>query len=397
MKKTLLCAALSTGFTGVAYSATSVTLYGVVDAGVGYQQTKITQGDYWRKSRTVDVLNGVGSGNRWGLKGTEDLGNGTSAIFELESGFDMGNGRSNFGGRLFGRHAYIGLTNTNWGTLTFGRLINLAADMVGPLNPFSVTYLQAGVLHGAFGSSVYARMDNAIKYETPNYNGFKLGLGYAGKSSKMTGSNGLDNFENSDTSNWITAGATYRSGPVTIAASYDRFRTSVRDLDSEIKDTTHMWNLFGAYDFELVKLYFGYGQIRGSMSSSAVVENGAGSTGLNGLLNDFTVTTNSTGLNYSETNGYRQQAWMIGVSVPVGNQNKVLFSYQGSATQNKEEAFDGAKGKLNILSFAYTHNLSKRTNLYALASYGSGKLTFDNRENVKLKSTLLGIGMTHRF
>ncbi|AFK61531.1 outer membrane porin protein [Advenella kashmirensis WT001] len=138
MKKTLLAAALAVGFAGVAHAETSVTLYGIVDAGIGYQQTKVTQGDAFTKTRDIGLINGVRNGNRWGMKGVEDLGNGTSAIFQLESGFDLGNGRSAQGGRLFGRHAYVGLTGANWGTLTLGRQLNVAADTVSSLNPFGV-------------------------------------------------------------------------------------------------------------------------------------------------------------------------------------------------------------------------------------------------------------------
>lgn len=141
MKKTMLAASLAIGFTGVAHAETSVVLYGIVDAGIGYQQTKVSQGDTWTKTRDIGLINGVRNGNRWGLKGTEDLGNGTSAIFQLESGFDMGNGRSSQGSRLFGRYAYVGLTGNDWGTLTLGRQVNQATDMIGPLNPFGVAYM----------------------------------------------------------------------------------------------------------------------------------------------------------------------------------------------------------------------------------------------------------------
>ena len=401
MKKTLLTMALITGFASAAHAETSVTLYGLVDAGIGYQQTKVTQGDAFTKSRDVGLINGVKNGNRWGLKGSEDLGNGTSAIFQLESGFDLGNGRSSLGGRLFGRQAYVGLKGDSWGTLTLGRQYNLAADIVAPIDPFAVGFMQAGVLGGAFGASTFARMDNSIKYVTPDFGGFKFGVVYAGKNSKTTSSDGFSDFEERNTSNWISLGAGYNNGPLTVSASYDRFRTDFEDTNGEIKSTTHMWNLFGSYDFDVVKLHLGYGQVRGAMSNDIIVENGAGSTGLNGALNDFTTVANRNssafGMNYAETNGYRQQAWMAGLSAPVGDKGKVLFSYQGSATKNTGDAFDGVKGKLHIFSLGYVHNLSKRTSLYAIASYGSGKLKFDNTENVKLKSTLVGVGMQHRF
>ncbi len=404
MKKTLLAAALAAGFTGAAHAETSVVLYGIVDAGVGYEQTKVTQGDNWTKTRDIGLIDGVKGGNRWGLKGAEDLGNGTSAIFQLESGFTLGNGRSTLGGRLFGRQAYVGLKGENWGTLSLGRQYNIAEKFIAPLSPFGVSYKQAGVLNGAFGASTYARMDNSIKFMTPSLSGFRLGIGYAGKNTKTESEMGGVRETEKNTSNWITVGAGYENGPIEIGVSYDRFRTDVRGTNGDLKGTTHMWNLFGTYDFDVVKLHLGYGQVRGAVSNDVIVEQGAGSVGLNSALADFTIVNNPNssayGLNYAETNGYRQQSWLAGLSAPVGDDGKVMFSYQGSATKNTGDAFDGVKGSLHIFSLGYEHKLSKRTSLYAIASYGTGKLKFDDsdvNEKVKLKSTLVGVGLNHRF
>ena len=134
MKKTLLAAALVAGFAGVAHAESSVTLYGLVDAGYGYSNIEAKgRGDYPNGKvsvRKFGVQSGVMNGNRWGLKGKEDLGNGTSAIFVLESGFDLGDGTQsqstkgkdgNRIDRLFGRQAYVGLTGESWGTFTIGR------------------------------------------------------------------------------------------------------------------------------------------------------------------------------------------------------------------------------------------------------------------------------------
>src|SRR5690606_22871374 len=104
MKKTLLAAALLAGFAGAAQAETSVTLYGIIDTGIGYNKIK---GDGGSISR-VGMINGVQSGSRWGLRGTEDLGDGLRAVFTLESGFDSSNGDHAQDGRLFGRQATVG-------------------------------------------------------------------------------------------------------------------------------------------------------------------------------------------------------------------------------------------------------------------------------------------------
>src|SRR5690606_6110022 len=184
--------------------------------------------------RNVGMINGILNGNRWGLKGTEDLGNGTSAIFQLESGFDLGNGRSEQDGRLFGRKAIIGLTGDSWGTLTLGRQYNVADDVVSGIDPFGTSVLQAGVVDGAFGDSPSARMDNSLKYMSPDFGGFKFGIAYAGENRKESTSTEFDpdghevaNTSKKNTSNWISMGLGFENGPVSVGASYDRFRADI--------------------------------------------------------------------------------------------------------------------------------------------------------------------------
>src|SRR5690606_25155930 len=149
MNKNLFPLALLTAFAGLAHAETSVQLYGLVDAGVGYSQTKVSYGDSWVKTRDIGLVDGLGGTNNWGLKGTEDLGNGTSAIFQLESGFSLGTGHSLSEGTLFDRRALVGLSGADWGTLTLGRQFNIADDLLSPLDPFGTNFGQAGVTGGA--------------------------------------------------------------------------------------------------------------------------------------------------------------------------------------------------------------------------------------------------------
>ena len=105
MKKTLFVTAMLAAFGATAQAETSVTLYGLIDTGIGYQRIK---GDGYHESK-VGMVNGVSSGSRWGLRGAEDLGDGLSAVFTLESGFNSANGTSGQSSRLFGRQATVGL------------------------------------------------------------------------------------------------------------------------------------------------------------------------------------------------------------------------------------------------------------------------------------------------
>jgi len=112
MKKTLFGAGLALACCG-AYAQSSVTLYGLIDEAIRYQ----TSG----AGNTVGVNEGAINGNRFGFKGNEDLGGGTQAIFQLEAGFNIANGKSDQQGQLFGRFAWVGLQNNTYGTLKLGR------------------------------------------------------------------------------------------------------------------------------------------------------------------------------------------------------------------------------------------------------------------------------------
>ncbi|PMY01052.1 porin, partial [Pseudomonas sp. GW460-13] len=75
------------------------------------------------------------SGSRWGLRGVEDLGSGLKALFVLESGFGLDDGKSQQGGRLFGRQAYVGLESDQVGRVTFGRQYTSLFDMMANFSP----------------------------------------------------------------------------------------------------------------------------------------------------------------------------------------------------------------------------------------------------------------------
>lgn len=122
-KQSLALAALGM-FSLSAYAQNSVTLYGVIDEGINYNSNASGK-------RLYNLSSGVMQGSRWGLKGREDLGGGLSALFVLESGFDVNNGKMGQGGLLFGRQAYIGV-GSRYGTVTLGRQYDMVVDNLGP-------------------------------------------------------------------------------------------------------------------------------------------------------------------------------------------------------------------------------------------------------------------------
>ena len=106
MKKTLAALAVMGAFGATSAFAADVTLYGLVDYGFNYQhidgdQPGVDAADNFK------MMSGQNSGSRFGLKGTEDLGNGLKVIFQLENGFNGDDGTFNTDGKLFDRQATL--------------------------------------------------------------------------------------------------------------------------------------------------------------------------------------------------------------------------------------------------------------------------------------------------
>lgn len=384
MKKTLLVAALVTGFAaGAAHAETSVTLYGIVDAGIGYQQLKgsyidpndptNSRVDY--NGKRTGMINGVNSANRWGLRGTEDLGNGLQAVFVLESGFDLGTGVSGQSldgdGRLFGRQATVGLQSESWGRLDLGRQTNIASKYFASIaSPFGVDFGQAAA-GATFSSAASLRYDNMIMYQTPSYSGFQFGVGYsfnASGSQQFRQSGGDD----PNTHAWTT-GLRYANGPIGAALTYDQFEAPEAFGDGTPNPQggtkVRSWNLGASYDFSVARLHAGYGQTR------------------NGWFQGLTFgDLNSYGA-LMVNDGMRVNSYTVGLSAPIGRGN--IMASWGVADPR---GTIGDDEKQNIYSLGYTYPLSKRTNVYAIGSYAD-HVAFQN----DLDSTLVGVGLRHQF
>lgn len=104
MKKSLIVVAVAAALPAFAQAQTNVTLYGLIDAGIAH----VNPGTGGKSNFRVDT--GHVAGNRWGLRGTEDLGGGMAANFTLENGFMADTGAAGQGGLLFGRQAWAGLS-----------------------------------------------------------------------------------------------------------------------------------------------------------------------------------------------------------------------------------------------------------------------------------------------
>jgi general bacterial porin, GBP family len=205
MKKTLMVAALTGVCASAAQAQSSVTLYGLIDAGITY--TNNQQGhSNWQ------MLSGQVNGSRFGLRGSEDLGGGLKAIFTLENGFNIANGNLGQNGRLFGRQAFVGLSSSDYGSVTLGRQYDSMVDYVGPLALTGTQYGGTQFAHPFDNDNLNNsfRIDNSVKYQSANYGGLQFGALYGF-------SNQADGFANNRA---YSAGVSYNWNGLNIAGAY---------------------------------------------------------------------------------------------------------------------------------------------------------------------------------
>lgn len=369
MKKSLISAALVSVFAATPVLAeSSVTLYGLVDAGLNYQRISI---DGVRETRT-GVESGVSRPSNFGIRGSEDIGGGTRIIFDLSSNFETTTGRLETDNKLFNQRAIIGVANDAYGTLTLGRQNNVASTYYRSIDPFATFYGQAGV-GSSFGAANNVRFDNSVLYATPTYSGFSASIGY----SFDTGLDGVyaNNgyirsgndryFDNNNNQRAFTAGIGYANGPATVVATYDLVKAP-NNVPGGTVGSVKQWSLGGSYNFEVVKVSAAFGQTKDGLIG--------GLDGRSGVL---------------FASGLEANSYMLGASAPVGERGTVLASWQ--ALDPRGTLRDSAEMQ-NIYSIGYEYGLSKRTTLYAYGSYARDYMMVSGA-----KSTSVGAGIRHQF
>ena len=247
MKKQMLTCVALAALSCLAHAddGTSLTIYGVVDAGYGYVRHNTAGSPDFpatvspfgavgktTKSSENGLFNGGLSDSRIGFRGTEDLGDGTKAFFVLETGFDVTTGQlnnagqslstkqystpgSSLNGQLFNRQATVGLSDTTLGTLGLGRQYAPEYDIIVAYDPLQGAQLfsplgYSGTIGGGGGATEDARVDNSVKY-TNKFGDFNYGGMYKAGNAKGAVGHG-----------WaLDAG--YDMGPLGLQVAYQSF------------------------------------------------------------------------------------------------------------------------------------------------------------------------------
>jgi predicted porin len=300
--KRLAAAALFTLPLAATAQTANVQLYGILDAGVSVQNTG-NPGE----GHTTQVGSGNQSTSRFGFKGTEDLGTGLKAIFNLEAGFNVDDGKSDAdtGKGLFQRRAVVGLEG-DFGTVTIGREYSPIAQIAKESDLSGQGFW--GTNLAAFNNSaahLTRRLANSVNWKSASYNGLDVLVAYS--AGEKTG--------NVPSGDLKSAGIEYKNGPLYLGLGYAATKRVASGDDKEIA--------FGAaYTFEGVE-----------------------------FKGDWLV---------ADTEGVAVGKFKVidvGVAKAFGP-HKVYATVQ----QQKYERNDA---KANVFAIAYAYTLSKRTNLYA--------------------------------
>ena len=221
MKTKLAVASLGILACSGAHAQSSVTLYGLLDAGISYVNHAATPTG--GSSSKVKLDDGVIQGNRWGMRGTEDLGGGLSAIFTLEGGLSVANGAAAQSGTLFGRQAFVGLSKTGVGALTFGRQYSFSTDYVSKYAAGGLTVGNYAFRMNDVDQLTSSRINNAVKFASANFSGLTFGALFG--FSNSTDFSGNPNttaagVTTQGSSRTVSFGANYDGGPFGIGAAY---------------------------------------------------------------------------------------------------------------------------------------------------------------------------------
>ena len=356
MQPTLIAGAVLALTAGMAQAQSSVTIYGIVDAGIQYTDKANAAG-----GSLTELNNGGRLPSIWGFKGSEDLGGGLKASFNLEGDFDSGTGAGNRGAGTgldkgpFQRQANVGLSGA-FGSILLGRqysvalLADLAVDPRGykeSLSSLSTYALTQVEINGSNTLGIFT--SNAVSYSNA-FGPVKVGLMYG--FGEQTG-----DIEKART---MAIGATY-TGAVIVSGSYQEINASANKN-------------YGTERFSLgVAVPMGDLTFKGYYANSK--------------LNDATGEA-------SQIDNYA-----VGVDYKWNAQNTVTAAYyQGD---DKNVTGDG-KSTNFILSNDYA--LSKRTTVYAQYAYIDRGIAAPGGTTVNFgatpageKSSILGVGITHTF
>ncbi len=353
MKKSLIALAVLAA-AGAASAQSSVQLYGIAD--VWFGQAKISgvvdgEPGEWKQTKLDD---GGVSSSRWGLKGSEDLGGGLKANFQLEQGFSLDNGSAATG---FNRVSTVGLSG-NFGAVTLGRDWTAYDDLTGlAKNTLGANISSQNTTWVGYN----ANPNNTVKFQSNSYSGFSGAFSY---------SFGEDKADGQDASDTLSLNVQYANGPVAVGFAHQKSKNELTAVPGIFLTASGLAGMPIPDTFTAEGESTSYNLLTGSY--------------------DFGVAKLVGSINRAKFEEYKANEYQIGVDVPLAS-NLVL----SAGYANSKIKADGVEaGKTRGFSAAVAYNLSKRTTAYA--ALNSTKATSDALE-LDVKATVYAVGVKHAF
>jgi predicted porin len=340
MKKSILALAVLSAISGAAMAQSSVTIYGIIDAGVAYKNAG---------AGTVTSLDsGLNSTSRLGFKGTETLTGGLKANFNLEMGLKADTGSTD--AALFARGAWVGLSGDDFGSVNVGRYKSLTYIYGAQVDPF---------MDGLLGKSdlmlkINSVRDNSVTYTSNSMSGFTFAAQY-----------GFGEKAGNATANRVTSLAgSYANGPLVANIVWDETKDTNGNLSVSGKETGKRLLAGASYDFGKdfygVKLNAMFEEIKGAVSLT----------------------------NLTET---KESLYVLGASIKDG-----ASTFIGSYTSSKMKTTANADS--SRVALGYTYDLSKRTNLYTSLARVENNKTVKTLADVNgATARLFNVGIRHKF
>lgn len=358
MNQRALFAAIAVLATGGVCAQTNVQIYGVMDAGIEHVTNASPAG-----GDVTKVYSGGANNSRLGFRGSEDLGGGLKAVFNLESGLLIDTG--NFDGALFRRQANVGLEG-KFGRVVIGRSFTTVYDFVNPFDPmgyaprYSWIPTGNGTLSNKYGMTT--GFDNMVKYQG-QFDKLKVGASYG--AGEVAG-NAADGRK-------FAAGAAYDLGPLRLVFTGERVNgvsnAAGARSQSNVYHAAAAWEVNGA-----LSLKAGHRHLKLERPASA---------------------------------GVRADTWWAGTNydlTPALDLTAVV--YYVNIKNGVTPSDTAADPRMFVLRAKYS--LSKRTSVYATAAHAKAKggvpvgVSRDNSEDGGVTGfsdhqTGLLVGIQHRF
>jgi len=410
MNKKLLVLAVAAAVAAPALAlADGVELYGILDeAIVSVSATKSLDATFpsavlikggtaaTQTTSVTGLVSGGIQGSRWGLKGSEDLGNGLKALFQLESGFQANDGAlsngylakgntgdsSSVNGQLFGRTAWVGLSDAELGTVKFGRNYSVFYDIYTDYDPVQFATLfsaagNSGTLGGGAGITENSRQDSSVKYTGKSGN-----LNYTAmyKFGNVAGSS------NAGSAYGFQAG--YSAGNLGLSGGY------MSTTDSVNLSTTTVGMLVNTSAYLVAAKYKFNDVLTGKVSYERVTFQNPSDNNITSSFTNYygstltsvvARTVGSAGFNMTSIGGDYKLSDKLGL---YAGYYSVNYDKNGGA---KSSATNNAAFTETYASVLVDYNLSKRTDVYA------GGINVTTSQAGSSGINVLAAGIRHKF